>query len=142
MIIKVTKRLKIMSNIKLCDGKIIFQPAESDINIFKITKTSGLENGFISYINDCEICHIGFQNHHGYLEISYGTNEAYRRNGYMSEMLPIVMDWLFKETLEDCVHARVNKDNAQSERILTNNKFIKYDDCDGTLIYKLKKENW
>lgn len=36
-------------------------------------------------------------------------------------MLPIVLDWLFKETLKMSIYARVNKDNVYSIKLLKKN---------------------
>lgn len=136
-------RLKICSNIELEDGRIVFRSPKDEINIYRITPTTGLENGFVAYMTKDEVCNVGFQRKNGFLEISYGTNDAFKKNGYMSEMLPIVLDWFFKETFETCIYARVNKDNAYSIKLLEKNKFNQSDkyECDG-ILYELTKARW
>lgn len=138
-----SNRLKICSNIELEDGRIVFRSPKEEIDIFRIEPTTVLENGFVAYIDSDEVCHVGFQMKSGFLDISYGTNDAFKKNGYMSEMLPIVLDWFFKETLETCIYARVNKDNEYSIKLLEKNKFNqsnKYK-CDG-ILYELTKDRW
>lgn len=138
-----SNRLKICSNIELKDGKIVFRDSKGEIDICKITPTTGLENGFVAYIDSDKVCHVGFQIKSGFLEISYGTNDAFKKNGYMSEMLPIVLDWFFKETLETCIYARVNKGNEYSIKLLEKNNFNQSDkDKTGCLLYELTKDRW
>lgn len=138
-----SKRLKICSNIELEDGRIVFRSPKDALDIYKITPTTGLENGFVAYIACNKVCHIGFQIKSGFLEISYGTNDKFKGEGYMSEMLPIVLDWFFKETLETCIYARVNKDNKYSIKLLEKNNFNQSDKYEtGCLLYELTKNRW
>ena len=57
-------------------------------------------------------------------------------------MLPIVLDGLFKETLEMSIYARVNKDNVYSIKLFKKifNQSNKYK-TEGVL-YQLTKDRW
>ena len=139
-----TTRLIIKTGIKIENNKPILNHKRGDqeVDIFNLTEHKFEENGFLCYSRDSEqtICHIGLSEYLDKIEISYGTEDAFRGKGYMSEALPAVIGWLFTHTAITEIYARIG-DNPISEHILIKNHFKQSDEeyhKDGKL-YKLAK---
>ena len=99
-----TKRLVGVSDMKIVDGKLQPIKRESDeINLFDLQPSSGKESGFIFYDKnnvDTIICHIGITWQRNRFEVSYGTEEAYRKKGFLQESLSAFLKWIISNTDE------------------------------------------
>lgn len=96
-----TQRMLVKSTILVKNGKIVFEredtpKSKSGKPLLDIVPNDILKNGFLflDKNNRAEICHIGFYNEQQPYELSYGTEEKYRGNGFMSEALERVLEYL------------------------------------------------
>lgn len=140
-----TTRLIIKTEIKIENNNPVLnhQRTGPEVDIFNLEEHKIEENGFVCYSRDSgqKVCHIGLSEYQNKIEISYGTEDAFRGKGYMSEALPAVISWLFTHTAITKIYARIG-DNPISEHILIKNHFKQVDEeyhKDGKL-YKLTKE--
>jgi RimJ/RimL family protein N-acetyltransferase len=139
-----TTRLIIKTEIKIANSKPMLNDESNnqEVDIFNLTEHKIEENGFVCYSRDNsqKVCHIGLSEYQNKIEISYGTEDAFRGKGYMSEALPAVISWLFTHTVITKIYARIG-DNPISEHILIKNHFKQANEeyhKDGKL-YKLAK---
>lgn len=70
------------------------------------------------------ICFKGAPDEKGIVEIGYGIDEGYRRNGYASEAVYAVTEWAMKQKGVLCVTAQTDKDNEISKKVLRKNNFV------------------
>lgn len=69
----------------------------------------------------------------GEVEIGYGIEENYKNNGYMTEAVSELIDWMFKHS-EDLIYvvAETEKDNIASQKVIIHAGMTKYketEDC-------------
>ena len=127
-----TERLIGFSDIRVLDGKILPTPLteEYEVDIFNDACTSIPDNSFKFYDKlerDKLICHIGIIFYRGRLELTYGTELAYRGSGYMQEALEGLIEWITNNTEEKQIWGIPNGENAQiSQYILEKNGFVYY----------------
>ena len=73
--------------------------------------------------NNHAIGYVGFKgipDEQGRIEVGYGVDDEYRRNGYMTEALNQLISWVFMEHAQKvtAVTASTLKDNIPSQRVL------------------------
>ena len=140
-----TTRLIIKTGIKIENNKPVLNREGNSrkVDILNLTEHKFEENGFLCYSRESgqRICHIGLSEHLDKIEISYGTEDAFRGKGYMSEALPAVIGWLYTHTAIAKIYARIG-DNPISEHILIKNHFKQVDEehHKGGKLFKLTKE--
>lgn len=72
-----------------------------------------------------DFCFVGEPNDAGEIEIGYGTYEADRGNGYMTEAVGSVLKWAEKQPGVQSVIAITEKNNPASSAVLQKNNFTK-----------------
>lgn len=125
-----TKRLYVKTKIIVKDGTIEpFEETQSKNStktnsILNIQPNDHHDSAFVFYQNgtETEICHIGILDLDGKFELSYGTELAYRKMGFMSEALAWLLDYLKEHRVTD-IYARINSDNDTSQNLLEKNEF-------------------
>ncbi len=98
-----TRRMVGISEIQVIDGKVYPKERPNYTNLLAIRPTTGKESSFVFYDkldNTVMICHVGFTWQRERLEITCGTEEPFRRNGFMTEALVAVLNWLKDNTCE------------------------------------------
>jgi len=81
---------------------------------------------FICLDSGAEIGGIGFKgspDENGNVEIGYGIDEKYRKNGYATEAVNSVTAWALSQSGVKRVVAQTEPDNAASQRVLFKNGF-------------------
>lgn len=71
-----------------------------------------------------DLCFIGEPSSAGELEIGYGTYEAFRQKGYMTEAVEALIEWAKKQAGVRSIIASTEKNNAASYRVLLKNRFV------------------
>ncbi len=66
-----------------------------------------------------EIGFKGMPDGFGCVEIGYQTHHEYQNRGYMSEAMSLLLEWASGQSGVESVTARVRRDNAASQRVLT-----------------------
>lgn len=123
-----TERLVMKTNLRLNNGNIIYVDKKIDLSIESMLNTKSTETedaGFGFYLKEYptkQICHIGTRNDRRTNEITYGTEEGYRNNGYMREALKAALEWLFQENGVSELYGLIYE-NDSSERIIIENGF-------------------
>jgi RimJ/RimL family protein N-acetyltransferase len=77
-----------------------------------------------------DLCFVGEPNDDGEIEIGYGTYEAFRAKGFMTEAVGGMIGWAEKQPGVKAIVASTDKDNIASFTILTRNNFIKTSESD------------
>ena len=94
-----------------------------DINLLKLKPSLGINFYEKENIKN-KICHINLSDSKRRLEISYGIdNKQLENQKYMKEGVLAFINWLFAETDEKELHARIY-DNDKSQHILESLGFI------------------
>lgn len=72
-----------------------------------------------------DLCFVGEPNEAGEIEIGYGTYEAFRGNGYMTEAVSGMIGWAKEQTGVKAIIASTEKSNIASSLVLVKNSFLK-----------------
>lgn len=84
-------------------------------------------NWLIELKDGTEVGGVGFKggpDKEGNVEVGYGIDEGYRRNGYASEAVYAVTEWALKQKGVLCVRAQTDINNEISKKVLRKNGFI------------------
>lgn len=84
-----------------------------------------------------DLCFIGEPNAAGEIEIGYGTYEAFRGQGYMSEAVGGMVAWAKSQPNVKAIVASTEKKNPASSRILQKNHFKQVEASESLLHWKL-----
>lgn len=122
---KLTTRMIMRTNLKFQDGHIVFPPPENkSVTILDLHPSNLEDSGFIFYSHNNEIiCHIGIRTDRRACELSYGTEDAYRGNGYMQEAMETVLQILEENHVVDEISGLICN-NPISEHILVKWGFV------------------
>lgn len=138
-----TKRLICLSDLVLVDQHLDQPTKTGEIDVINIMPCTGREHAFCFYNNqnsDILICHIAITEKRGRFEVSYGTEEPFRGNGYMTEALESLCKWIFINTDRNSIWALPNGQyKKESISILKKCGFQKADEEFGIEWYELKK---
>src|SRR6188768_3668464 len=72
-----------------------------------------------------DLCFIGEPNEAGEVEIGYGTYEAHRKKGFMTEAVGGMIEWAKKQPNVKSIVASTEKINSASFSVLEKNNFLK-----------------
>lgn len=130
-----TQRLVGLSDMEISEGKLKpINASDQAVDLFNLQPKTGRESGFLFYGIDSDyndqICHIGITWQRGKFEVSYGTEKAYQRKGYMCEALSSFLDWIKHNTLEHEVWGLPNC--SESEHILLKSGFTYFGNLENT----------
>jgi RimJ/RimL family protein N-acetyltransferase len=84
-----------------------------------------------------DICFYGEPNANGEVEIGYGTYIDFQGKGYMTEAVKGITSWAAYEPDIKTVKASIDKNNIASWRVLEKNNFVKVEEKDDLLLWKL-----
>lgn len=79
----------------------------------------------------------GCPNEMGEVIVGYGIDELYRRNGYATEALRGLTEWIFQNPKALYVIADTEKTNIPSHKVLKNLGAIKYKETDELIWWKI-----
>lgn len=77
-----------------------------------------------------DLCFVGEPNAAGEIEIGYGTYEAERGKGYMTEAVDGMVQWAMRQPEVRAIIASTEKDNPASSSVLQKNNFIQTGETD------------
>ncbi|MCB2299540.1 GNAT family N-acetyltransferase [Clostridium tagluense] len=83
----------------------------------------------------------GYPNEIGEVIVRYVIEEKYRRNGYATEALKGLTEWIFENPKALCVIADTEKTNIPSHKVLENVGAIKYKETDELIWWKIENKN-
>lgn len=84
-----------------------------------------------------DLCFAGEPNTEGEIEIGYGTYEAYRGKGFMTEAVSGIICWAKEQPGVSAIVASSDKTNLPSSSILLRNNFFKTGESDGLTHWRL-----
>lgn len=150
-----TKRMKMVAEkLSVVNGKIEENKDNTNVPLWELKPNTGKCFNFYDKNNPTKlICHIGFRHDRKPMEISYGTEPLYQKQGYMQEALAAFIQWYFKNTSYSELHALISNmsnikingkqtctdDRDTSKHILESNGFIESELCSNAIWYTLKK---
>jgi len=85
-----------------------------------------------------DISFVGEPDQHGEIEIGYGTYEAFRGRGFMTEAIGRIIAWAKEQPDVKAVFASTKKENIASYAILEKNHFLHIGEVDDMLSWKLE----
>jgi [ribosomal protein S5]-alanine N-acetyltransferase len=88
-----------------------------------------------------DICLLGEPSSIGEIEIGYGTYEAFRNQGYMTEAVGAMIRWAALQPRVLSVFAATEKANAASFAVLEKNQFIKTEETDTLFLWRYMTGN-
>lgn len=138
-----TQRLIIRSNLCVDKGQLI-PPAKQheEISIFNLAPSKSEDAGFAVYLKSNEstqIAHFGFRSDRRDYELSYGTEELYRRQGYLYEALSNFLNWFFANINAESIYGLIGNDNIPSIKLAQKLGFQPCDEDEQCTWYELKK---
>lgn len=123
-----TDRMLAKTEMQIINGMLVNGNVQSGpVDILHLRKSTGLESAFVFYEkmgNNAQICHISITHKRDRFEVSYGTEEHFRRQGYMKEALSQLVSWIFSNTCETEIWGLPN--GEESEHILQTCGFLYY----------------
>ncbi|CAN5504768.1 GNAT family N-acetyltransferase [soil metagenome] len=84
-----------------------------------------------------DICIVGEPNANGEIEIGYGSYEAFRQKGFMTEGVSGIIEWAKTQPGIKAIIASTNKTNIASFKVLEKNNFIKIGETEALFNWKL-----
>lgn len=84
----------------------------------------------------------GCPNEIGEVIVGYGIDEAYRRNGYATESLNRLTEWIFENPKALSVIADTEKDNIPSHKLLQKVGAFKFKETDELIWWKIERKHW
>lgn len=88
-----------------------------------------------------DLCFVGEPNEAGEVEIGYGTYEAFRKNGYMTEAVGGLVKWAAQQPAVLSIFAATEQSNRASSVILEKNNFMKAGEIEQLFHWRLKLHN-
>jgi RimJ/RimL family protein N-acetyltransferase len=85
-----------------------------------------------------DLCFVGEPDANGEVEIGYGTNEEFRKMGYMTEAVGGMIKWAQKQPDIRSIIASTGKTNIDSFSVLERNNFIKSGETETLYHWRLK----
>ena len=85
-----------------------------------------------------DICFVGKPDENGEIEIGYRTDENFRGNGYMTEAIACLLEWLQLHKTIKSVFAQTSIDNPASSKVLEKNNFQNIGKDDEVINWKWK----
>jgi len=130
-----TERLRIYSDASIINNTLVFPQAErEEINLLDLKQNRPEMNAFaIRLKNDNTqlVGQFGFKNERYENELSYHTNEPYRRKHYMQEAMEAFIPWFFQNTSATVIHVIIAEGNVASENLAKKVGFIRTGKCSG-----------
>jgi RimJ/RimL family protein N-acetyltransferase len=84
-----------------------------------------------------DLCIVGEPNANGEIEIGYGTYDEFQGKGFMTEIVGGIIEWTKTQPLVKTITASTRKTNVASLKVLQKNGFIKVDETETSLSWKL-----
>ena len=84
-----------------------------------------------------DLCIVGEPNANGEIEIGYGTYDEFQGKGFMTEIVGGIIEWTKTQPLVKTITASTSKTNVASLKVLQKNGFIKVDETETSLSWKL-----
>ncbi|WP_035795339.1 GNAT family N-acetyltransferase [Clostridium akagii] len=81
----------------------------------------------------------GYPNKNGEVIVGYGIEEEYRKNGYATEALKGLIQWIFENPKAKQVIADTEKENVASHKVLGNVGAVKYKETHELIWWKIEK---
>ncbi|MFW0716541.1 GNAT family N-acetyltransferase [Pedobacter sp. N23S346] len=85
-----------------------------------------------------DISFVGEPDQHGEIEIGYGTYEAFRGRGFMTEAIGRIVNWAKEQPDVQAIFASTTKENIASYAILEKNNFVHIGNVADMLSWKIK----
>lgn len=135
-----TSRLIIKTNLELDNGILVFPKQSGNLIDLKPHKIE--DGGFAVYLKETDnlVCHIGIRSDRKPFELTIGTEDGYKRKGYMSEAHSAVIKWIFDNCKTESICALVGSLTPEAcRKILSRDGFSRIDE--GKMEWWIKKRN-
>ncbi|WP_160680671.1 GNAT family N-acetyltransferase [Clostridium sp. C8-1-8] len=83
----------------------------------------------------------GYPNKFGEVTVGYGITERYRKNGYASEALKVIIQWIFNNPQASCVIADTEEGNVPSHKVLESAGAVKYKEKDEIVWWRIDRSS-
>lgn len=139
-----TARLRLYSDASVIDGVLVFsQKEQKDIDLTQIEPHKSQTSGFaicLKYDNTQQVGQFEFSNKRYENELSYGTNEPYRRKHYMQEAMEVFIPWFFQNASSTIIYGIIAEGNVASKNLAQKVGFRRIGLCTGgSPLYSITK---
>lgn len=86
-----------------------------------------------------DLCFKGQPDSSGEIEIAYGTYPDFQNQGYITEAIGRLIEWVFQQPSINSIVAETVKDNIASQKALVKSSFTKAEYSDGMILWRLEK---
>jgi [ribosomal protein S5]-alanine N-acetyltransferase len=86
-----------------------------------------------------DFCFKGKPNHKGEIEIGYSTFPDFQNKGIMTDAVKRICTWALKDVRVKSILAETDPDNIASNTVLEKNNFIKYNESQDNVWWRLEK---
>ena len=84
-----------------------------------------------------DLCIYGEMNADGEIEIGYGTYDEFQKQGFMTEIVKGIVDWVSTQKGVKSIIASTEKSNEASFTVLEKNNFVKIGESETLFNWKL-----
>lgn len=116
-----TQRLIIRTNLSFENSEVAIPSKPNVVDLLKIQASKCEDGGFALYLkeNNTFVGHVSVTFTRKYFELTVGTEEQFRKQGYMSEALPICIDCIFQNSNVEKIYAlRGNIEPVASRKLI------------------------
>jgi RimJ/RimL family protein N-acetyltransferase len=117
------------------DQTILLNVADRSKNYLYSTLWTAISKDENRMIGD--LCIVGEPNEEGEIEIGYGTYDDYQGRGYMTEIVGSIISWAKNQPEVRSVFASTEKTNPASHKVLQKNQFIKIQETETAILWRL-----
>lgn len=122
-----TSKMIMRTNVGFENGRLVFPEQNHSVDLLNIKPHKGEDSGFIFYSHTGkEICHISVRTDRRPCELTYGTVEEFRNQGYMQAAMKIVLQLFEENQVTEEISGLIYK-NPTSEHILLKFGFVQSD---------------
>jgi [ribosomal protein S5]-alanine N-acetyltransferase len=82
----------------------------------------------------------GTPDEYGQVMVGYGLDKNYHNQGFATESLQALIQWVFEHPLATSIIAETKADNLASQRVLSKNGFVQIDWKEDLMLWKLERK--
>jgi RimJ/RimL family protein N-acetyltransferase len=84
----------------------------------------------------------GTPDEQGQVMVGYGIDKNYHNQGFATESLQALIQWVFENPQATSIIAETKTDNLASQKVLSKNGFKQIDQKEDLMLWKLERETW
>ena len=131
-----TKDMMMKTNLLAINGEITYPFRKPTISLLDIKPNNAEDGGFVFYDgrdSNKLICRIAYTEKRGKRELFYETESEYKNQGYMTEAMAYVLEWMRQSSVSGSLWLLIQKGNVPSLKIAKRYGFVCQEEYDGEM---------